>query len=587
MKPSPTRFPAKAGGILGFLAMAVVGWNLAGGKHPSPAAAGIAMPSGKHADRSMRPVRSAGPGAIAGKRLDAIRRAGSPEARMRATLDLANSLPPSEFAAWLDGGFFTLREGAELTLFTKILQERWLLEDPEGLLLWSLKNETSQGRSILTTWAEKEPQRAIDFFKKHPDDSAEMRALAAIAKTHPALALQRLQEMVAAGISVKGTGNASSLLRQLAEKSPAALEAMLGSLPKQLRTQAEAALCGQRLTASFATEIRALWDRPDGWKIFQLNLSENQELRGKLFDELANLPPAWIASVASNSYYFVNEKNAGRWLDADLAGYGFTPEQAKNLRASALGTLAYKHPEEAIKRMGKMDMDVNSRQNIIANLLNSVDSDPEKAAALIATLGSEADRQLARSTLDARAANQDGTKIEQPADWLEKMATLDSKNAGNAYSYFSLLGQWDSDKLAALTTQFKSMRDDKKLLVAQAIAAGRRYELDSNPSLAGEAIRYLVVNPPAAPDPALGANRSSENDPLRMASEYAGRLAVKDPVAAGDWVQTLPAGDAKLWAQKNLAKNWAIHDPKAANQWAKSLPADARTAVQDFMKKEK
>ena len=44
-----------------------------------------------------------------------IRGAASPEARMRATLDLANSLPPSEFAAWLDGGFFTLREGAALT----------------------------------------------------------------------------------------------------------------------------------------------------------------------------------------------------------------------------------------------------------------------------------------------------------------------------------------------------------------------------------------------------------------------------------------------------------------------------------------
>ena len=62
------------------------------------------------------------------------------------------------------------------------------------------------------------------------------------------------------------------------------------------------------------------------------------------------------------------------------------------------------------------------------------------------------------------------------------------------------------------------------------------------------------------------------------------RWAEKDPVAASDWVQTLPSGDGKLWAQKNLAANWAQYDPEAAKRWAASLPADARTEVQDFMK---
>ncbi|MEY3897285.1 MAG: hypothetical protein RLZZ214_2806 [Verrucomicrobiota bacterium] len=584
MKPEPSHFLIKAGGILGFLAMAAVGWNLADGSRPAPVAAEAATPAGKRAERPTRAVRSTGPATIAGKRLDAIRGAGSPEARLRATLDLANSLPPSEFAAWLDGGYFSLREGAELTLFTKILQERWLLEDPEGLILWSIKNSSGKGRNLLATWAEKEPQRAIDFFKNHPDDAAEMQALTRIAKTHPALALQRLREMATAGISTKGTDHSFSLFRQLADQSPAALEVMMDSLPAKLRSQAETALSGPRLKASFATEIRALWDRPDGWKIFQANLSGNQELRGKLFDELANLPPAWRESVASSYYYFINEKNAAKWLDADLTGYGFTPQQAKEFHGNALANLAVSQPEEAIRRMGNVALDVETRQSILSQLLSSVSDDPEKAEALIAKLGSEEDRKLARSALEASLTREADPKQVQPADWLEKMGGVDPKNAGNAYQYFSMLGQWDSDKLTALNTQFKSMSDDKKQQVAQAIAAARNYGFEINPALSGEAIRYLVAHPPEAP--VASGNDSSDTDPLRMASEYAGRLAVTDPVAASDWVQTLPAGESKLWAQKNLARNWAIYDPKAADQWVKSLPASARSKVQGFMKKE-
>ena len=76
-------------------------------------------------------------------------------------------------------------------------------------------------------------------------------------------------------------------------------------------------------------------------------------------------------------------------------------------------------------------------------------------------------------------------------------------------------------------------------------------------------------------------------DPLRMASDYAGELAFKDPAAASAWVQNLPDDEPKLWAQKNVARNWAIYDPQAADKWVESLPHDTRTAVQNFMKEVK
>ncbi len=579
MKSFADHFTAKAGGVLGFLVMAVVGWNLAGAPVPTsdePAA----EPKNRRVDRETRRSKPTGPGTLVGKRLETIRAAGTQEARLRATFDLANSLSSSEIATWLNGDWFTIRGGPERLLFRNILLARWRETDPDALLVWSFKNDTGAGRNVLTSWTEKEPQRLIDFFKSHPDETAELRALRNLAKLHPALALQRLQEMAADGISTKGVGNSFDLLRQLAEKSPSALEATLDSLPPAVRSQAESALCGQRLATSFSTEVRALWDRPDGWKIFQANVSE--ELQGKVFDELANMPPAWKSSIAENYYNFISEENAGKWLDSDLAGLGFSAAQVKRLRTHALGNLARKNPEEALKRMGGMDLNANTRQNLISNMFSSLADEPEKAEALIARLDSEEDRKHARTTLDARKSGQTQAKAASPAEWLEKISAVDPKSAGNASQYVYQLEQWDTARLAELNKQFQAMSDDRKLQTAQVIAAGRRYG-DPNSPVTGEAIRYLVVNPVARTE---GQN-DSDTDPLRLASEYASKLAIKDPGAASEWVGTLPAGDAKLWAQKNVAKNWAVYDPKAAEQWVASLPVDARSEVRAFMKKGK
>ena len=582
MKSTPDHFPAKAGGVLGFLAMAVLGWNLAGAPAPTAKDTVTAEAKTRKTDRDAHRRGPSGPNAVAGKKLDGIRSATTPEARLRATFDLANSIPPSEIAAWLNSGWFNIHGGAERLLFRNILLARWREADPESLLVWSFKNDASAGQLVIESWAKNEPQRVLDFFKSHPDETAELRALRTLAGDSPALALQRLQAMASEGISKTGMENSFSLLRQLAGKSSSALEAALDSLPPLLRSQAEAALCGQRLATSFSTEIRALWDRPDGWKIFQTNLSQSPDLRGKIFDELANLPPEWKASVASSYYYAINEKDAVKWLDADLMGLGFSEAQAKKLRVGALQYMSYTNPEEMLKRMGEMNLSSDNRQNLISNMISSLGSDTEKAEALIARMDSEEDRKIARSTLEANKGGKNAAKTTNPAEWLEKISAVDPKSASNSYQYFSMLDQWDSGKKSELNQQFNSLPDDKKQQAAQVIAAGTRYS-DTNTPLMGEAIRYLVNHPVVQPE----GQSNSDTDPLRMASEYVSRLAVKDPEAAGDWVQSLPDGDPKLWAQKNLAKNWAQFDPKAADQWVKSLPSAARTEVRTFLDKKK
>ncbi len=582
MNPFPTR-TLQAGAILGFLTMVVIGWKLADQPaHPAASQPEIATRS---ADRPTRSNRRGGAPEAVRQRMAALRAIASPDDRLRATMALARSLPVSEIPAWLDGRWFPAGEGFDLILFNKLLKERWQQEDPDGLLAWSFKNSPSQARDTLNAWAKTDPQRALAFLKEHPNREVEIQVLAEMAKTNPALALQALGELSAVGKSDSGMGDyyLRELVQQLAKSSPAALEAALASLPPKLRTQAETALIRGRMATSFATEIRKLWERPDGWKIFQSFDSDGRgTLTGQLFAELANLPPAWRAAMAENSYRMMNGTGAEKWCTADLEGAGFTAAQASSIRRTALSRIASSAPETALKLMADMDLDTTYRHNAISNLFANFHGSPEQAETLLALLGSDEEREQARSHLPAAraaGAEQAPPKIEQPADWLAQAGAVDPKSGPfDFYQYLQILRNWDAEKIAALGSQFKTLPDDQKRQVAQVLTRNSGFA-ENIQSLQGEALRYLIANP-AAP---VEGGQSSTNPTISQASQFAVNWAKNDPTAASDWVQSLPAGDARLWAQKNLAANWAQVDPEATDHWLGTLPAADRTQVREFM----
>jgi hypothetical protein len=584
MSSNRITFPALA--LLGFSAAAGVGWNW--GDAPSPSSAASVAPSSPERDnRPLRRVRlSSGPRGEAAQRLERVRNARTPEERMRATVDLANSLPPSEFAAWMDGGWFNLRDGPGLTLISKIIAERWKNEDPEGLVAWCLKNKSGEASAIFAEWAQTDPRRVLDFFKAHSDDRAELQALGHIAKTNPSLALQRLQEL-ASGLSLNELGFASGLIEVLAKQSPAALEAALESLPKPLKSQAEVQIIGQRLRDSFDTEFEKLTARADGSKILQaiLNQGDREVLQGKIFENLAKLPASWHHSIASSSYQFISESTAPRWVGADLEGMGFSSTQAENIRSQALSRMAYRQPDLTLKLLGQSELSENVRKNVIQNVFRSLRDKPEKAEALLTQLASDEERQTARSSMESIRYEQ-VAKIDKPAEWLEAVAALDPK-PGAAYQYVEMIRNWDQEKLTVLSDQFKSMPDDSKTILANLIASSSLHGI--NGPLAGDAIRYLIQNPAAdlseaTEDPFGPRGGNPAHNSIRLASNYVQSIAQNDPAAASEWIHSLPAGEPKLWAQKNLHSLWSQYDPKAADQWMKSLPAASQTQLKGLGK---
>ena len=78
-----------------FASTSVIGWKLAEPEAgPSRTEAQEGQVNGKRTERATRHPRSAAADK-AGKRMASIRLSGSPEARMRATVDLAHSLSPA------------------------------------------------------------------------------------------------------------------------------------------------------------------------------------------------------------------------------------------------------------------------------------------------------------------------------------------------------------------------------------------------------------------------------------------------------------------------------------------------------------
>ncbi len=561
--PKPTAGRVRM--LVGFLIMAAIGWRLGGHNPLVSATPPPGPPKSRAAQRPARPPGRYTVPAYVKDRLRAIRAAGSSQEQMRATVELVNSLSVAELAAWLEGRWFSDAEGFDASLFTKIATERWEKEDLPGFARWQLKD---QGK-INPAWLKSNPQQVLNYFKEHPNQDLEIRVLESLAKEQPALVLSRLQEMLAGGLA-RNEGN-QQLIRKLAQVNLASLEAVLDSLPTQWRASAEKAILEQKLKSSFAKEISKLYDQPHGLKRLIDVLKLGDGCSELLITELASLPESWKAKLASGAGLrsFVHESTAEKWWHADLEGSGFTADQAKKMRLIALESLAFSKPETMLPLMAATDLSAEERATLIQRAFRYNSHAPfTNLPDLFKLLGSDEERQIAQQAV---AAGQQPavTANLSPAEWLEKVGEPDQ---GGRNDLGSQLYSMDSEQITELGRQFHDLPDAQKGKVAELLA--EHYQRLPR-TFADESMRCQVSQPALNPE--------SSNKSIGLASQYAVSIVSDDPVGASGWVQSLPAGDAQLWAQKNVAANWALYDPAAANQWVKSLPAAARSEVQKFM----
>jgi len=371
MKPLQANPRSAALAALAFLAMAALGWML--GAPPRSAA--------KPRDETTPPPTSRHRAIAADPRhqLAIVRKAENEKQRLRRTIALAGSLPPSSFAEWLNGGYFDFRDGFELTLFRRIIEERWKAEDPEGFAAWCFRDHIGFAAStktslpendamdILARWATEDPKRLNAWFDKHPKNNLKEAVVLRLTSTNPQTAARLLKEFS----STKSNffyGGFMHTIRKLAETSPDSLESILPSLPSHARFHAKTMIAEQRLKSSFDDELRTLAKRPDGWRIFSkaLGVGFNDDLNKQLATSIQNIPPQWgslLYHKLQNTAIIESAPEA--WLQTDLATAGLNRKQIEHLQVRALSAIANKNPQKALKLLDNYQLSEKARQNVL------------------------------------------------------------------------------------------------------------------------------------------------------------------------------------------------------------------------------
>jgi hypothetical protein len=512
------------------------------------------------------------------ERLGRIHAARTPEDRMRATIELAHSLSVSEMERWYVAEWFNFHEGMESNVFYRITRARWLAEDPAGLMAYSLRRNSDKTHEVAGQWAKQDPAAALAFLvstKKDPNDFQRLvYAMAGpLAAADPGLAIQQVLEFRTLLGEHQG-GALSLMIGELAKHSPDQLKRESAAWPASLQKVVSNQLVAASLKSDFASGIAGLRDAPDGKKRFLNAIENNSELFKEMAKHPEQLPPGWFAEAASSSPYYVVNEDPEKWLKTDLAALGFDDKKAGQLRNYALSYFASKNPEGALAMLAGDELDENQRVNLISNsLVNLARKDKAKAEEWATRLSDPKEIEQARQAIENAALEGPGKAPLTPAAWL---AGLDGKDSNSMWQYSRLTQSWDRDQLADAVREFDQLPADQKSSIASKLVTSGEY---GPPELRAAALSQMLEDPPPA-DP----NRGDFGAMTRQTSGLVSSWGRKDPVSAGRWVNSLPAGEARLWAAKNLAAQWAEYEPAAARKWAAGLPADERRQVDAYLK---
>lgn len=578
MKLEPVRPGVFVLAVSAVVLSVVVGWSLGGRGEARGAESSLAksMPSAdSHTGR-----RYSGPPAAVREVLDRIRAAGSARERMRATIELAQTMPLEEYQKWIEFGWFDERRGFELTLFHRVGMKRWQREDPLGYVRWELGAGENEAGAVLARWVGGDSERLEEAFKEHRDPLFRLSVLDSVAVRDPGLALERLQKFVTeeGGMAVHPF-SFGSILKELAERAPVELRAALEGLPSRLREQAERSLLAAELKRSFSDGFAGLLAHPKGLQVLFANAYRTEGFGENFFHVLGELPERWRPRVAEEARMLIGDSDPKMWFAADFAALGFDAKQSRALRTAALEQLAQNSPVEALALLDKAKLETVDRNQVISSVFYAANDDMEQAEEWASQLNDEEARAALQELIDGRRgqATETRERIETADAYLAHL-TGERTFAGNPFMPEYWVPRWDGREIAALRERFKSLDESVQNSVASRFTSEQTYHFEERTAAwVGDALRHEVGRVQA------GGNDARDGDLLGVASQHAVHWGLLDPLATEQWVDSLPDGDVQLWAQRNLAAIRADYDAEGLNRWMQGMSPERRRQVEAFV----
>lgn len=502
-------------------------------------------------------------------RVRQVREARGGAARLREVVLLATNLPVVEMPAWFAGNYLEFLDDSAEDVFYQILTERWLEADPAGGARWMLEHEKGSVARAVASWVEADEAAAVAFVRGMPASRREEAASAlvrAVGRRSVADALELLEQLRPAEGSVQVVGELARMDREA--------------------VMARAAAAGGELRRNYLQVAAGAWMKEDmPWVVAMM---EREGLGPEVFCELANttgagevgrlvlrhaalLPPGWLERLAAGDGVSVTLGSEAEWLNVREGRAGLPKRLLEQfqLQAAAMPWWYNDMRETGRKLVEGGDwLPVVARVKIAETLVLRWADDPDAARAWVAGLDGEfkaaGEKAFARMIAERGKARQ----ARVPTTPSEVVAGL---AAGTLTKEPELAGGWNPAEVSDAVRMVGSM---------EAEAAGRilgtlRSDSTRLPRPVGAALLSQALSVPTSG----GGDDDQARQRMRVACEFAAEWAAESPRQAADWVTTLPAGDERLWAARNVALQWARYSVSEAREWASRLTESERRSV--------
>ena len=471
--------------------------------------------------------------------------------RMQAVVRLAASLPVGDLKEWFEGNYLGFLDKDTADLFRLIAGERWMEVDPGGIARFMMDRKVSRSERYIEAWLKADPTAAKAYLDtREGEQRAELinDYTQIIGKTDVPGALEFISSL-----KELDRGSAYAALDDLAKVDRNAVMAYIEAWPAEQRSRARKSIAAAYLNTDFPWAIAQLQqegETADSFTYTLLGTSPNFPAGVSRIARFASLPEGWADRIADRKALVLTSRCPADWLELRQAPSWLSPEafQKFQLAAAAESNWDYeRRPGDARRFVEQGDwLPAEVRAKLAAHLIRNWKDGEEQAEAWIATL----DEDLRAETTQAFDLLRQRSRGSQQ-EWL----------AGSSPTLYlrSLL-----DPEPAITVNDGPESWDKSE-IAEAIGS-------SNGLSQEECGKLLKGRNPLPPQ--LFAHllqRSGDTLSPEQSINWHARVAAdwgsEDPSAAAKWVESLPTGEARDWAAKNLVLRWSSYSPAAAKAW--------------------
>jgi hypothetical protein len=519
---------------------------------------------------SSRPPRVSNVPAEVLERVRLLRLAADRSERLRQAVILATNLPLQEFPLWYQGNFLSFLDDGIESIFYQILTERWLEAEPLVAARWMLENGKGSSNRALSVWAARDQEAAIGFVAALP---AEKRAellpglIQAVGRTSVSEALLLLEQWRPPSLY------ATHLLRDLARQDRAAMVSHAQNLNGEARTELLQAAAAAWIKDDLPWVVSLMQREGIEPGMFVHLISKSLDsAEGRIFIEQAGaLPEGWLESMQPDHLRQLVISNAADWLALTGPRPGISAEVLRTIQIEAASSPRWYNELRAtgLKLVESGDwLPMEARLKIAETLSFLWKDAPEAARRWVDSLDGELQAAAANGLAAMEKELESSSRASKSPD--EVVHALQS---GTHVSFYG--NDWSAAQMA------------------QAVQA-------ANAILPATAVNLLSKGVDHLPKPlataiigrALAAPEDHAHDPSSITSRlrydatwtFAAAWAAEEPASAAAWVESLPAGEVRLWAAKNVALQWQQYSTAEVHAWAAKLPQAERDAISSLLK---